>query len=112
MAEAVQNLILYICDDYTARQSRSSILHSEIREKMNQEFIKGMNFLAGKKYIKIVLKTPAQTTVKLFVVNCHDDKQFRYGDILKPAGWGSPARNFTRGNIFGGDFREIHWTGA
>ena len=28
-----------------------------------------------------------------------DDKRFKKGDLLKPAGYNAPARNYSRGNI-------------
>ena len=50
----------------------------------------------GKKYVKVV----TNESVCAFVVACTNDKKFQYGDILKPACWKTPARNFARGNIF------------
>jgi hypothetical protein len=61
----------------------------------------------GKKYIKI---TERGGSVKAFIVNTDNDKKFKMGDILKPAGWSSPARNYVRGNILKGGY-SINWTG-
>ena len=62
----------------------------------------------GKKYVKIT----DGRSVKAFVVACDNDKKFAYGDILKPAGWKAPARNFRRGNVLDRSFGAVHWTGA
>jgi len=62
----------------------------------------------GKKYIKVT----DGRSVKAFVVACDNDKKFEYGDILKPAGWKAPARNFRRGNVLDRSFNAVRWTGA
>jgi hypothetical protein len=43
-------------------------------------------------------------------VNTDNDKLFKKGDLLKPAGYDKPARNKPRGNILDGGF-QINWTG-
>ena len=64
-------------------------------------------FIYGNKYVKMVSKGAG---VKLFIVAVDDDKKFKKGDILKPAGWAAPARNAARGNILEGGY-PINWTG-
>ena len=40
-----------------------------------------------------------------FVVNVENDPKFKKGDILKAAGWATPARNQARGNLIDGNLR-------
>jgi len=54
---------------------------------------------AGKKYIKIISED-TQRSVWGFI-NVGNDK-FKVGDILKAAGWASPALNKARGNVLEG----------
>jgi hypothetical protein len=61
----------------------------------------------GNKYIKIV----SNGSVHSFIVK-EDGPKFKRGDILKAAGWAAPAKNFARGNLLIGDFKNISWTGA
>ena len=60
------------------------------------------------KVTKIAFLIPVS---KAFIVNVEDDKKFKYGDILMPAGYNAPARNSARGNILDGAY-AINWTGA
>ena len=76
--------------------------------KMNKEYAENFTIKYGKKYIKIVSDGGG---VKAFVVGVENDKRFKLGDILLPAGYNAPARNFARGNILDGDY-TIAWTGA
>ena len=79
-----------------------------IRDDMIVEFNSNLHYCSGKKYIKIVEKY----TVWGFVVACTNDKKFKFGDLLKPAGWKAPARNFSKGNVFGLDAKRIRWSGC
>ena len=79
-----------------------------IRDDMITEFNNNLHYFSGTKYIKIV----AKNTVWGFVVACTNDKKFQFGDLLKPAGWKAPARNFSRGNVFGLDAKRIRWSGC
>ena len=80
---------------------------TEINEKMIAEFDEGISYKAGSKYIKVV----TSNSVWGFIVNTDNDKKFKKGDILKPAGYAAPARNFPRGNILEGGY-TVRWTGA
>jgi len=75
-------------------------------EQCKEEFKAGCSVNNGSSYIKLVSKN----SVVGFIVNTHRDKKFEYGDLLKASSWTSPARNFSRGNIFD-DTLEIRWTG-
>lgn len=79
---------------------------TEITEKMIAKFEDGLKWEMGKKYARITTESGA---VWGFVVAVDNDKKFKKGDILKPAGWKCPTRNAARGNIYG-DY-EIKWTG-
>ena len=79
----------------------------EVRKKMCEEYENNFTITYGKKYIKITEKGGG---VKAFVVGVDNDKVFKKGDILKPAGYNAPARNAARGNILEGGY-PINWTG-
>ena len=81
--------------------------NNDIRAKMNEEYAEKFTVTYGSKYIKI---TEEGNGVKAFIVAVDNDKKFRKGDILKPAGWASPARNAARGNVLDGGY-PINWTG-
>ena len=81
---------------------------SDITAKMNAEYAENFTITYGKKYIKITEKGGG---VKAFVVGVDNDKKFKKGDILMPAGYNAPARNKARGNILRGGY-PINWTGA
>ena len=80
---------------------------TDIRKRMCAEYAEKFTITYGKKYIKITEKGGG---VKAFVVGVDNDKVFKKGDILKPAGWAAPARNAARGNILDGGY-PINWTG-
>jgi hypothetical protein len=88
------------------------IRETEIRERMEEEYNTGLGYELHTKYIKVVSDKHGSCSVCAFVVATENDKKFRFGDILKPAGWRGPTRNFARGNILENDFRGVHWTGC
>lgn len=83
----------------------------EYREKSIAEFRDGLSVETGeKKYVRVVTISGGQTSVWGFIVNTHADPKFKYGDILKAAGWKAPAKNKARGNVVDGDFSWVNWT--
>ena len=74
--------------------------------KMEERFDNGLVVKTGRKYIKIIIGQ----SVWGFIVNIDNDAKFKRGDILMPAGYSTPARNFARGNIYNG--YEPRWVGA
>lgn len=80
-----------------------------IKENSVVEFKNGIKHFYHRKYIKVI-RVDNQTSVHSFIVNIHNDKKFKYGDILMAASWKAPARNFARGNVF--EEYKVKWTGA
>ena len=78
------------------------------RARMSEEYSASLQYYMGKKYVKVT----TNESVCAFVVACENDKKFEFGDILKPAGWRAPARNFRRGNVLDRTFDRVRWTGA
>lgn len=100
--ENLENLFDAIRADYLAWSERAKMM-----PEMVTRFNEGLSYTVGQKYIKII----SDGAVWGFVINCHNDKQFKYGDILKAAGWNAPARNKSRGNVLDKDFSMVRWTG-
>lgn len=94
--------------DYNAFMSEVG----DVQSRMRKEYAEGIRFNTGRKYIKVEKGHAKgdQVSVWGFIVNADDDKKFRKGDILKAAGWATPARNKARGNILDGGY-SIRWTG-
>ena len=85
----------------------------DIREKMTEEYCGGLMVEENRRYWKIIGSNGggSSTSVKGFIVKA-GDKKFREGDMLKPAGWAAPARNFARGNVLDGTgVNDVRWTG-
>ena len=119
--EGMTNLLSHMKEDYHNWSMRGRTVHSntadfiresEIRERMEEEYNSGLDYELHTKYIKVVSDKHGGCSVCAFVVVTENDKKFRFGDILKPAGWKGPTRNFARGNILENDFRGVHWTGC
>ena len=118
VAKGMEALKSHMIEDYNrwsgmcARHDTVSHSNSEIHKEMEEAFASGLHYETGSKYMKVISAKHGSMSVCCFVVNVENDKKFRFGDILKPAGWGTPARNFARGNILENDFRGVHWTGC
>ena len=94
--------------DLGSRYDGETDSRRKIKDDMISEYNREISYSDGSKYVKIV----TGNSVWGFVVRVHNDKKFRFGDILKPAGWKTPARNFARGNVVDGNFGGVSWTGA
>ena len=104
----MQNQITQLVEDIKAAYAGfGGSSPSDIRVKMIKSFNEKLTYTVGKKYIKIINEGGG---VWGFVVNTDDDAKFIRGDILKAAGYASPARNFPRGNIVAGGYK-VCWTG-
>lgn len=103
--EAYRKYLDAVIDDYERFQNVSFSGRTEIQAKMLQDFIQGLSFKTGNKYVKVM----SGGSVHSFIVNTDKDEKFKMGDILKPANWKTPARNAARGNIYG-DY-SVNWTG-
>jgi hypothetical protein len=85
---------------------------TEIQKQMAQKFCDGLTFEVGSKYIKVISgRGNGSRSVHSFVC-LRDLGKFTKGDILKAAGWASPAKNFARGNTMARTFQNVRWTGA
>ena len=102
----VEALIQAAKDDYADRWLATE--DDRRAKEMADRYNDGINYLVGKKYIKIV----SNTSVHSFVVNTDNDKKFARGDILKAASWNAPARNFARGNVLVNALENVRWTGV
>ena len=85
----------------------------DIREEMSENYCNGLEVEENRRYWKIISTSGsgAQKSVAGFIAKA-GDKKFREGDMLKAAGWATPARNFARGNVLDGrGVNEVRWTG-
>ena len=113
MSDKMDDLLDHMRENYVKWSRSGPDGSTDIKTEMEEDYADGLVYEYGSKYIKVISGKRNQSSVCLFVVNTDRDKKFRFGDILKPAGWAAPARNFARGNVFEEDgFNRVQWTGA
>lgn len=112
MEKALENLKATMVADYERWQTLGGKTRTEIQARMMDEYINGITFEEGSKYVKVVRANGdgLGRSVWGFIVKTDSDKKFQKGDILMAAGWASPARNKPRGNVFS-DLAWVQWTG-
>ena len=71
-----------------------------------KEYAENFRIEEGRTYIKLI----GNGSVKGFIVK-KPTKGFKVGDMLMAASYKAPATNFSRGNVFDGQFDRIRWTG-
>jgi len=71
-----------------------------------------IEFKRGSKFLKVIsAHKDGHRSVHSFICVKADDK-FKFGDILKAAGWAQPAKNFARGTVLDTDSYKSHsWAG-
>jgi len=117
MEKEMEDLLVWMKEDYNRWHSMGNAWldgAEDVRDAMFENYADGLRVIEGSKYLKVVGTSGIGSgeSVKLFVVKSDTDKKFRKGDLLKPAGWATPARNFPRGNVLEGTLGRVGWTGA
>lgn len=112
MEKQLNKLLDAIKADYTAHARRWTTTDADKKqhiEDMITQHSAELGYKIGKKYIKITERNGGSAWG--FVVNTDTDARFKRGDILKSAGFSTPARNKARGNIIDENFSWVRWTG-
>lgn len=90
-------------------------LQADYDNRSGNQFIE-FYYETGRKYIHVIMNHVGQFSAgqrsSHSWIMIDDDKKFKQGDILKSASWKAPARNFKRGNVLTGDFKQIKWAGV
>jgi hypothetical protein len=89
----IQEYVKHLADDYAKNGYNNKEFYYEI----------------GRKYVHVIMSDNQRSSHSWIMMN--DDKKFRRGDILKSASWKAPARNFARGNVLTGAYKQIRWCG-
>ena len=111
MKDGMEMMLEHMRADYCGwSRSGNRDISEEIISASEKRYCDGLHYTVGQKYIKVI-NGDNHGSVSGFIVNTESDKKFRLGDILKPAGWRGPAKNFARGNILERNFDRLRWTG-
>ena len=110
MRNEIEKVLEAMREDYVKWSRRGFCERVDIRTEMEEDYCNGLEVSEGSRYWKITSGRRNQRSVSGFIVKA-GDKKFREGDLLKPAGWAAPARNFARGNVLDGDLGGVRWTG-
>jgi len=117
MRNEIEKVLEAMREDYKRWSSRcarhpTDTAHDKIKTEMEENYCNGLEVTEGSRYWKIISARNGghSKSVCGFIVKA-GDKKFREGDMLKPAGWAAPARNFARGNVLDGDLHGARWTG-
>ena len=104
LLNALAELENKIVESYAKFNNRGDRYLSEVWKKSYENFVKGLEYRPGRKYLKIISDNSVWGFINL------KNENFKEGDILKAANWNAPALNKARGNIFNDNY-EISWTG-
>jgi hypothetical protein len=122
MRNEIEKVLEAMREDYKRWSMQGRTVHQntddfcremDIREEMSENYCNGLEVEENRRYWKITSTngSGSQRSVAGFIAKA-GDKKFREGDMLKAAGWASPARNFARGNVLDGTgFENARWTG-
>lgn len=63
------------------------------------------SYQIAKKFVKVLKSREGEigASVHCFI-QIEDEKQWKAGDIFKPASWKGPQKNFSRGNVLVGNY--------
>jgi hypothetical protein len=90
-------------------------LQKDYDSRGGNQFIE-FHYELGRKYVHVIMHHVGQFSANQRSshswIMLDDDKKFKQGDILKSASWKAPARNFMRGNVLRGTFKNIRWCGV
>ena len=111
MREAIERVLDSMREDYCRWNRSGRDISEKILSDMERDFCEGLEVTEGSRYWKIISDKRNSRSVSGFICKA-GDKKFLEGDMLKPAGWAAPARNFARGNVLTGKgVKMVRWTG-